>query len=65
MRYLYKRDRGARRRVMHICGYDPMTGQPTMQPFCGRASGLVFDTTINPPFGLGRPICKRCRATLR
>lgn len=30
MRYLYRRGRGAKRRVMHMCGYDPITGEPTI-----------------------------------
>lgn len=57
MRYLYKRGRGARRRVMHLCGYDPRTGQPTMVALCG--SQLRFDTTCNYP--LGQRTCLRCR----
>lgn len=62
MRYLYQRGSGSRHRVMHLCGYDPRTGQPTMQPICGRTGGLQFDTTCN--FPLGQPTCKRCRAAL-
>lgn len=58
MRYLYRRGQGARRRVMHLCGYDPMTGQPTMRALCG--SPQDFDTTCNLPLG-GRT-CKRCSA---
>lgn len=58
MRFLYKRGKGARRRVMHLCGFDPRTGQPTMRPLCGIA--LDFDTTINLPLGQRR--CKRCEA---
>jgi hypothetical protein len=60
MRYLYKRGRGGLRRVMHLCGYDPTTGQPTMQALCG--SKLAFDTTCNLPLGQRR--CKRCFAIL-
>lgn len=59
MRYLYRRGPGAARRVVHLTPYDPRTGDPTMQPLCGRANGITFDTTINLP--LGRPLCKRCR----
>lgn len=55
MRYLYQR--GKRRRVMHLCGYDPRSGEPTMQPLCGIR--LALDTTINVP--LGRRTCKNCR----
>lgn len=60
MRYLYQRGSGAKRRVMHLCGYDPTTGEPSMQPICGRSGGLQFNTTCNFPLGL--PLCKRCRA---
>lgn len=58
MRYLYQR--GKRRRVMHLCGYDPRTGEPTMRALCGYR--LPFDTTCNLP--LGRPTCKLCLAAL-
>lgn len=58
MRYLYDRSPGAKRRVMHLCGYSPTTGQPTMQPICGRNYGVQFNTTCN--FPLGQPVCKRC-----
>lgn len=54
MRYLY--ERGHKRRVMHLCGYDPRTGEPTMRALCGMR--LPFNTTCNLP--LGRPTCKRC-----
>lgn len=59
MRYLYQSGRGAKRRVMHLCGYDPRTGEPTMWPICGRSGGLDFNTTCNFPLGL--KVCKRCR----
>lgn len=42
MRYLYQRGPGAKRRVMHLSGYDPRTGEPTMQPLCGRSNGLAL-----------------------
>lgn len=57
MRFIYKRGRGARRRVMHLCGYDPRSGQPTMVPLCGRTTHR-FNTTCN--FPLGGKVCKRC-----
>lgn len=57
MRYLYRRGKGARDRVMHLCGYDQRTGEPTMIPLCGYPQR--FDTTCNLPLG-GRT-CKRCR----
>lgn len=57
MRYLYRRGHGANRRVMHLCGYDPRSGEPTMTPLCGHAG--PFNTTTNVP--LGQPTCKRCR----
>lgn len=59
MRYLYRRGPGSKRRVMHLTPFDPMTGEPTMLPVCGRGTG--YNTTINPPFGLGRPVCKDCQ----
>ncbi|MBO0813614.1 MAG: hypothetical protein J2P30_00445 [Actinobacteria bacterium] len=58
MRYLYRFAPGARRRVMHLTGFDPMTGKPTMQALCGLR--YPFNTTINVP--LGQRVCKRCRA---
>lgn len=63
MRYLYQRAPGAKRRVVHLCGYDPRTGEPTMEPICGRTNGLHFNTTINVP--LGQPLCKRCSWVMR
>lgn len=63
MRYLYQRGSGSKRRVMHLCGYDTFTGEPSMQPICGRVNGLQFNTTCN--FPLGRPVCKRCNAAVR
>lgn len=60
MRYLYKRGKGARRRVMHLCGYDPTSGQPSMKALCG--SKLALDTTCNLPLGKRR--CKKCFAIL-
>lgn len=61
MRFLYERGRTARRRVAHLCGYDPRTGQPTMVPLCGRMTAK-FNTTSNLPLGLRR--CRRCLAVL-
>lgn len=60
MRYLYRRGKGASRRVMHLCGYDQYTGEPTMQPLCGIDQ--PFNTTCNLP--LGRT-CKRCLMKVR
>lgn len=60
MRFLYRRGQGARRRVMHLCGYDPRTGDPTMEPLCGIRQR--FDTTCNLP--LGQRTCKRCKAAV-
>lgn len=61
MRFLFKRGRGAKRRVAHLCGYDPRTGQPTMRPLCGDYR-LVFDMTCNFPLGLR--VCRRCERQL-
>ncbi len=41
---------------MHLCGYDPRTGQPTMLPLCGYPQR--YDTTSNVPWG--QRTCKRC-----
>lgn len=61
MSYLYKRGRGASRRVMHLCLHDPRDGQPLMIPMC--CTRLIgFNTTSNVPWG--RPVCKRCLETL-
>lgn len=46
---------------MHLCAHDPMTGEPTMEPLCGRVT-IRLDTTCN--FPLGRPVCKYCAAKL-
>jgi len=58
VRYIWQRGRGSDRRVMHLCGHDPTTGEPTLRALCGI--DRQFDTSINPPFRLGRPLCKRC-----
>lgn len=57
MRYLFKRGRGARRRVVHLAGFDPRSGDVVMEPLCGRVR-LRFDTTCNLP--LGRRVCRYC-----
>lgn len=46
---------------MHLCGFDPRSGEPTMSALCG--SGLAFNATINVP--LGRSTCRRCLAEVR
>lgn len=58
MMYLLKRGKGSRRRVAHLCGHDPITGNPTGVPLCGQRLG--FDMTSNVPWG--QPTCKRCKA---
>ena len=58
MRFIYRRGNGARRRVMHLCGYNAATGKPTMVPLCGIKQ--EFNTSCNLP--LGQRICKRCKA---
>lgn len=60
MRYLY-RTPGAERRVMHIERMT-VTGDETWRPLCN--TGGAFNRSINAPFGLGRPRCKRCLAEL-
>lgn len=49
---------GADGRVMHIERHDAL-GNGTMEPLCHVR--LAFNRTINAPWGLGRPVCKRCR----
>jgi hypothetical protein len=45
---------------MHLCGYDPGTGEPTLEALCGTT--LALDTSCNLPLGL--KICKRCLAKI-
>lgn len=52
-RYLYRRGRGAHRRVMHLAHYDAFGRIDGA--WCGMPN---LDTSINVP--LGRPRCKRC-----
>jgi hypothetical protein len=56
MRYLFATP-GAESRVMHISRHDSY-GHELMQPLCHVR--LPFNRTINAPFGLGRPVCRRC-----
>jgi hypothetical protein len=60
VRYIFERGR-SKRRVMHLCGYDRMTGEPTLQPLCGM-DRVRFDTSINLP--MGKRVCKACRRAL-
>jgi hypothetical protein len=60
MRFLYRRGKGARRRVMHLTPFDSRSGEPTMRALCG--SPQPFDTTCN--FPLGQRVCKRCKRAL-
>lgn len=56
MRFVF-RTPGANRRVMHIERHT-VTGAETFQPLCDTPG--PFNRTINAPWGLGRPVCKRC-----
>lgn len=58
-RYVYHRGHGAKRRVMHLAGYDRL-GR-FAGALCGSA--LNFDTSCNLPLGLRT--CKRCAAIER
>ena len=49
---------GAQRRVMHVERFTA-SGEPLMEALCGI--DLPFNRTINQPWGLARPVCKRCR----
>ena len=54
--YLYRRGKGASRRVMHLAKYT-QRGE-IAGAVCGTR--IRLDTSINVP--LARPICKKCRA---
>lgn len=56
MSFLYRRGKGAERRVMHLSRHN-RSGN-IVGPMCGR-DGLNLNTSINVP--LGRPVCKDCR----
>jgi hypothetical protein len=43
---------------MHIAKHDAL-GQMLDEPLC--PTRLRFNRSINAPWGLGRPVCKRCR----
>lgn len=55
MRYLYVG--GQPRQKMHIMRFTPIGGI-TMRALCGM--DLPFDRTINPPFSLGKGVCRNC-----
>ena len=57
MRFIWQSGPGARRRVMHLTGFDVRTGRPTMQALCGAIRD--FNRSCNLP--LGQRICTRCR----
>ena len=61
MRYLFNAGRGVNRRVMHIAEHN-VTGDMTGYALC--KIGNSFNRSINAPFGLGRPVCKKCRRAL-
>ena len=54
--FLYKRGKGARKRVMHLPEYN-RHGE-IIGTMCHTK--LELDTSCNLP--LGRPICKKCKA---
>ena len=56
--YLYRRGRGAKRRVMHLAEYDKRGG--VVGAACG--SGVDLNTSCNLP--LGQPVCKKCNKAL-
>jgi hypothetical protein len=56
LRYLF-RTPGAQGRVMHIMRFTATDGY-TDEALCGAGG---FNRSINAPWGLGRPVCKRCR----
>lgn len=58
-RFVYKRGKGAKRRVMHLAGYNRLGSFAGV--LCG--SKLPFDTSCNLPLGLR--VCKRCSAIER
>ena len=58
-RFVYKRGNGAKRRVVHLAGYDRLGNYSGV--LCNSA--LPFDTSCNLPLGLR--VCKRCTAVER
>ena len=58
-RYLFRGGKGVDRRAMHIMRFT-VTGQHTGEALCGI--DYPFTASINAPWGLGRPVCKNCRA---
>jgi hypothetical protein len=58
-RFVYKRGQGAKRRVMHLAGYNRLGAFAGV--LCG--SQVAFNTSCNLP--LGQRVCKRCKATER
>lgn len=56
-RYVWSAGRGT---VMHIARYNAV-GECLCEPLCG-STRLPWNRTINAPFGLGKRICKNCRA---
>lgn len=50
------------RRVMHIGSITRM-GTPLFLPLCNTP--VVPNRSINAPFGLGRKVCKKCRAIMQ
>ena len=53
-RFIWRAGHGT---VMHVAEYDRI-GNLTMRSLC--AARIPFNRTINMPFRLGRPVCKRC-----
>jgi hypothetical protein len=58
-RFVYKRGKGAKRRVMHLAGYNRLGS--FVGVLCG--STMPFDTSCNLPLGIR--VCKRCAAVER
>ena len=54
-RFVYRRGSGAKRRVMHLAGYDRLGNYAGV--LCG--SDYPFNTSCNLPLGL--KVCRRCR----
>lgn len=62
---VYIWEAGKKNRVMHIAGFDPVTGKAILKAQCGI--DLRFNRGINAPFTLGRKVCSKCekKASLR
>ena len=50
----------AKNPTMHVEEYT-RSGEPTGKALCGETG---FDRSVNMPFRLGQPVCKKCEAAM-